>query len=122
MAEDQVKPTTEPTPAPAATPAPRAKAAPPAPIPETESLEAAKPAVKPAEVKKADTPEKAVKPEKPEKADKEPKEAKEAKEAKEEKKEKPINVIVNIKVDEEQLKREAEAYYPYKKKMATDEY
>jgi len=35
---------------------------------------------------------------------------------------KPPNVLVNVKVDEKQLKKEAEAYYPYKKKMARDEY
>ena len=110
MAEDEVKPTTEPTTAHATPAAPAAKAAPTPPVTESLSQEAAKTSAKPAEVKKAD---------KPEKAEKEPKEAKEAKEAK---KDKPVNVLVNIQVDEEQLKREAEAYYPYKKKMATEEY
>lgn len=53
------------------------------------------------------------KPESPEKG---------AKSEKDEKKEKLANVLVNIQVDEKQLGREAEAYYPYKKKMAMTEY
>jgi polyphosphate kinase 2 len=35
---------------------------------------------------------------------------------------KPANVLVNVEVDEKRLKKEAEAYYPYKKKMPRREY
>ncbi len=111
MSENEVKPTTETPPAPEAKPAASTRvratattAAQPAAVKEQEPKETEEPAAKATEPKKAD---------KPEKAEKEDKEAK---------KEKPVNVLVNIKVDEKQLKKEAEAYYPYKNRLPTAEY
>lgn len=122
MTENEVKPTTETPPADPATaiasamsdasaaaPASKGKAtaASGSSAKASESKGAEKPLARSAEVKKAD---------KPESIDKL------ANSDKEEKRDKPVNVLVNIDVDEKQLKREAEAYYPYKKKMPVTEY
>jgi len=122
MSENEVKPTTETPPAEPAMA--MASAGPEASVtaPTSESVKLAAPGgtAKASEAKGAEKagsrPAEAKKAEKPTAADKE------AKSDKEEKKDKPVNVLVNIQVDEKQLKREAEAYYPYKKKMAMDEY
>ncbi len=109
MTENEVKPTTETPPAGPATATASAK---PTPTPvdtasQGKASEASSASAKASESKGAD---------KPEPADKG------AKSDKEDKKDKPVNVLVNIQVDEKQLKREAEAYYPYKKKMPVTEY
>ncbi len=109
MTENEVKPTTETPPAGPATATASAK---PTPTPvatasQGKASEASNASAKASESKGAD---------KPEPADKG------AKSDKEDKKDKPVNVLVNIQVDEKQLKREAEAYYPYKKKMPVTEY
>ena len=109
MTENEVKPTTE---TPPAGPAPAPASAKSTPNPGATASQGKAPAAssgsaKGAEAKGADRPES------PEKG---------AKGEKDEKKEKPANVLVNVQVDEKQLKREAEAYYPYKKKMPMTEY
>ena len=104
MSESVVKPTTDTPPPAEAKPVANAKEP---EVKESEGKEADKATAKATEPKKAAKPEKV---------------EKEAKEDTEAKKEKPVNVLVNIQVDEKQLKREAEAYYPYKKKMSMDEY
>ncbi len=109
MTENEVKPTTETPPAGPATATASAKSTPTpaAPASQGKAPEASSASAKASESKGAD---------KPEPADKG------AKSDKEDKKDKPVNVLVNIQVDEKQLKREAEAYYPYKKKMPVTEY
>ena len=109
MTENEVKPTTETPPAGPATATASAKPTPTpvAPASQGKAPEASSASAKASESKGAD---------KPEPADKG------AKSDKEDKKDKPVNVLVNIQVDEKQLKREAEAYYPYKKKMPVTEY
>lgn len=109
MTENEVKPTTETPPAGPATATASAKPTPTpaAPASQGKASEASNASAKASESKGAD---------KPEPADKG------AKSDKEDKKDKPVNVLVNIQVDEKQLKREAEAYYPYKKKMPVTEY
>ncbi len=109
MTENEVKPTTE---TPPAGPAPAPASAKPTPNPVATASQAKAPATSAGSAKTAET-KGADKPEALEKG---------AKSEKDEKKEKPVNVLVNIQVDEKQLKREAEAYYPYKKKMAMTEY
>lgn len=109
MTENEVKPTTETPPAGPATATASAK---PTPSPVAPASQGKAPAASNASAK-ASEPKGA---DKPEPADKG------AKSDKEDKKDKPVNVLVNIQVDEKQLKREAEAYYPYKKKMPVTEY
>ena len=109
MTENEVKPTTE---TPPAGPAPAPASAKSTPNPVATASQGKAPAASSGPAKAAET-KGGDKPESPEKG---------AKSEKDEKKEKPANVLVNIQVDEKQLKREAEAYYPYKKKMAMTEY
>ncbi len=111
MSEYEVQPTTETSPAPAAKPA---AASTPTPVAaKANAAEGAnlEPAAKAALTKGPHPKEAETK--KGEKTEKDEKDTK---------KEKPANILVNIQVDEKQLKKEAEAYYPYKKKMPTAEY
>ena len=116
MSENEVQPTTEvsaATHAASATAAATASAAHPQ---ESEHLEPAAKAAPAKEPHAKDAEKQAAKAAEPKKAEKDDKADKELK------KEKPPNILVNIQVDEKALKKEAEAYYPYKKKLPTAEY
>ncbi len=117
MSENEVQPTTEISAATHAASAMAAATAGAAAHPqESEHLEPAAKAAPTKDPHAKDAEKQAAKAAEPKKGEKDDKAEKEIK------KEKPPNILVNIQVDEKALKKEAEAYYPYKKKLPTAEY